>query len=125
MDACGVLACKYRDGPGVSENYEQARSLFEKACNGGDQVSCQNLGALYTMGMAPDWHRDFRRAFIVYQKSCVEGYMGSCTGLAYFYANGVGGVARDTAKALALYNKACDAGDKGACINLGTFVNRP
>jgi hypothetical protein len=49
-DAMGNLGRRYRDGHGVTQNYQQARWWYEKAAAAGNVMAMDNLGWLYRGG---------------------------------------------------------------------------
>lgn len=119
--------------------YEEARELYEKACNNGDASSCHNLGVLYHSGAGI--RQDGVKATTIYRKACDMGYMdscsslinlyekacadddaGACYGLGDLYSSG-NGVKQNKKKASQLYEKACAAGLAGSCNNLGNSYN--
>jgi TPR repeat protein len=43
MAGCNNLGWLYANGYGVAKDYAQARSLYQKACNGGIEQACTSL----------------------------------------------------------------------------------
>jgi TPR repeat protein len=101
------------------ERYEEARPLFEKACDSGIMaacVACNDLGNLYYSGQRVGM--DYGQARTLYQKACDGGEMSACNNFGWLYQYGQG-VSQDYAQARTLYQKACDSGEMRACSNLG------
>ena len=51
LRGCADLGNLYQLGQGVRQDYSQARTLFQKACDGGEMVGCSNLGLLDANGL--------------------------------------------------------------------------
>ena len=115
MEGCTSLGLLYQSAQGVTQDLGRARTLFEKACDGGAMEGCYNLGFLYeeAAGVA----EDLGRARALFEKACNGGSMEGCASLGLFYRIGLGG-AQDYSVARVYYNKACDAGIRSACISL-------
>jgi len=69
----------YQSGQGVEENDAQARTLYQKACDGGDVDGCNWLGVLYEKGRGGA--RDQEQARALYKKACDGGVGQACTNL--------------------------------------------
>ena len=64
-----LLAMK---GTPYSKNFKQARKMFDKACEAGEDQSCFNLGTLnYKEGRQ-------KKAIKYYKKACDMGNQGGC-----------------------------------------------
>ena len=57
-------------------NYEKAKELYIKACDGGDMRACQNLGLIYYNGDGV--RQDKVKAKELFGKACDGGYMNGC-----------------------------------------------
>jgi TPR repeat protein len=121
-DACSRAAGSYNSAGednlngGAARYYAKARTLHQKACDGGIGLSCQLLAVLYEYGNGGP--EDDARARVLYKHNCDVGYWGGCTDLGLFYELGVRGVAKDLSVARALYKKACDGGYEYGCFKL-------
>ncbi len=96
--------------------YKRARSLFKKACDGGDTKGCVKLGFMYENGTGVK--QDNFKAVELYKKACNAGNARGCFNLGLMYKDGIG-VKQDNFKAVKLYKKACDGGDAIGCLSLG------
>ena len=47
---CGILGSLYYNGRGVKQDYSQAKTYYEKACNLNEGLGCSSLGVLYYNG---------------------------------------------------------------------------
>jgi len=113
MDKLGAL---YRDGKGVTQDYDKAREWFQKAANAGDANGMRHLGWLYENGKGVA--QDYGKARQWYQKAADAGEPHGMTNLGWLYENGKG-VAQDYDKARELFQKAADAGESYGMTNLG------
>lgn len=108
---------------------------FQKACDGGSNSSCYNLGTMYHFGNAGVRQNIFK-AVDLYKKACDGGASSGCHRLGWMYDKGEG-VEKDKAKsvefykkaaalarAVVLYKKACDGGYAEGCYNLGRVYDR-
>lgn len=103
MTGCYELAGLYFEGYGVRQDYQKAASLHQKACDGGNMLSCDLLAILYEYGIgAPT--RDKHKAMVLRQMICDNGDADMCNNLAYLYKNG-DKVRQDLQKAEILYKK--------------------
>jgi len=100
----------------LQKRYEEARALFEKACDGGEITGCYNLGSLYQNGQGVS--QDYAQARTLDQKACDGGQMSGCNNLGQLYQYGQG-VSQDYAHARMLYQKGCNGGEMSSCNNLG------
>ena len=95
----------YYNGHGVKQDKNKAKELYEKACNGGNDIGCFNLGTMYEK--AEGVKKDYSKAIELYKKSCDNGYSRGCFNLGYMYEKAQG-VNQDKTKAKELYKIACD-----------------
>ncbi len=98
------------------KQYAAAKTLWEKACDGGELIACTDLGVLYVEGQGVK--RDYAQAKSIFEKSCNAGELYGCTCLGAIYEHGKG-VRRDYSQARALEEKACNGGDMDGCEVLG------
>jgi TPR repeat protein len=119
MSRCSALGMLYLNGEGGAQDYEQARTFFRKACDGGFMLGCAALGSLYQNGQGS--LPDPARARTLYTQACDGGEMVGCSWLGRLYEMGLGGP-QDFGRARALLKQSCDGGFKPAC---GELVKLP
>jgi tetratricopeptide (TPR) repeat protein len=90
------------------KQYTQARTLFAKACDGGEMRACNYLGFLYAQGLGGP--QSAQSARDVYQKACDQGTLSSCASLGSLYQDAGNGT-----EARKYFQKACDGGLIEAC----------
>ena len=74
---CTELGNDYYYGNGVvTKDINKAIQLYEKACDGGDVLSCSDLGDVYNKG--EEVTKDFNKAAHFYKKACDGGLMEGC-----------------------------------------------
>ena len=74
---CIYLGAFYATGAGVRQDYQQAKTYFEKACNLDDGGGCIVLGRLYdTPGIGVT--TDAKKAKEYYGKACDLGEQQGC-----------------------------------------------
>src|SRR4051812_12546213 len=79
----GSLACKRPlDDP------TQTAALYQKACDGGQMLGCNNLGVFYEHGTGVG--QDAAKAAALYQKACDGGEMRGCNNLGFLHEQGTG-----------------------------------
>ena len=93
-------------------DYQKAAQLFQKACDGGNALSCGGLGFLYANGKGVK--HDYQKAAQLFQKACDGGEALSCNGLGALYAEGKG-VRQNFSTAKQYHGKACDLGLQLGC----------
>lgn len=69
--ACNELGERHTHGEGVSQDYERAAKLFQRACAGGEMPACTNLGILYKVGEGVS--QDEMRAERLFALACNGG----------------------------------------------------
>jgi serine/threonine protein kinase len=97
-------------------DYIGAAGLFQQACNGGNQASCNHLGFMYRNGEGVP--QNYTRASELFSSACNAGSTGGCDNLGILYDKGWG-VPQDSSRAASIFLKACDRGGGNACTNLG------
>lgn len=117
--ACGMLGWKYLKVIGDKDG----AALLQRACDGGDDYSCMNLGWLNEKGRGVP--KDLDKAAMLYQKTCNARAPGNSLDLAcshleelaqtYDYGTGV---TPDKQKAVDLYQFTCAAGQRKSCDRL-------
>ena len=95
-------------------NYSKAAELFQKVCDGGDALGCNNLGVMYAKGKGVK--QDYFKAVELFQKACDSGIAEGCYNLGLRYTNGQG-VKQDFVKAKYFFGKACDMELQQGCDN--------
>jgi len=80
-------------------------AALTKACDGGNAVSCRNLGVVYQSGRGAA--RDVVHAATLYQRACDRNDLEACSRLANLYETGLG-VPKDLVHAAALHQSTCD-----------------
>jgi TPR repeat protein len=119
LAACKLLGSLFKNGLGGTQDYVQARTLFEKACTGNSSQypdACANLGDLYEHGYGVT--QNYPQASALYQKACAGKYWDGCWMLGNLYEYGLG-VTQDYSQARTLDQQACDSGDMLGCVYLG------
>jgi len=69
--ACNELGERHTHGDAVSQDYDRAAKLFQRACAGGEMSACTNLGILYKVGEGVS--RDALRAERLFALACNGG----------------------------------------------------
>jgi TPR repeat protein len=88
------------------------RELYERACNGGDDLGCGLLGsALLASGS------ETARALPLLQRACGAAVAEGCAGLARALEQGRG-IAADAERAAKLYAEACSEDHAESCRSL-------
>lgn len=67
----------YERGRGVPRAPSQAVSLYQRACEGGDMLGCENLGVMYQNGGGVP--QDEVRARALFQQACAGGQPSACS----------------------------------------------
>ena len=106
-----------------AKEYQEAISLFDKACNGGITMGCLKKGDVFD---DEDWgERDQGKAQKIYagvfphaSEKCKSGKASECyaVGEMYFFGKFV---KDNTQTAATFYKKACDLNDSEGCSTLG------
>lgn len=94
----------------VVPDRQEARALYEKACELGRGVSCFARGQMHLVDDSTS--TGYVLAGALYERGCGLGDMASCDGLARMLENGLGMTA-DPDSALVLYQVACEAASLG------------
>ena len=82
-DSCFSLANKYVNGEdGLRVHYDHARTLYIRACDGGNFRSCNELGVLYLVGIGVTPDRVEAKTY--YRKACDGGISSACDSLRRF-----------------------------------------
>lgn len=102
-----TLACKYKEGRDVPQDYARAATLFRKAAEAGNANAEFNLALLYQNGQGVE--QDSNEALNWARKSADQNNAAGQTLLGAMYESGEG-VSQDEAAAADLYNKAAYQG---------------
>ena len=92
---------------GVTEDYKQAVTWYQKSADQGDAKAEKNLGDMYFFGRGVDL--DYRLALVWYGKAADQQFADAQFRLGYMYEKGLG-VTADEKAALDLYKKAASNG---------------
>lgn len=76
MNGCFNLGVDYLHGDGVAQDFTQARTVFQTACDGGYASACSSLGVMYRYGEGVT--QDYGQARSFYQKGCDGGDAQAC-----------------------------------------------
>lgn len=101
----------YEKAQGVKQDFKKALELYEKSCRGGDQLGCNNLGALKAH-ISKD-SKDRQSVVEGVFQACFAGEFLSCgnLGMAFFEQN-------DIDSAIKYLSKACILGEKDKNVKL-------
>src|SRR2546423_42408 len=116
-----TLANHYFRGLGVSQDFDQALSLYRQAADQGFAAAQNRLGAMYEYGLAVP--QSYGRAMTAYRMAAVQGHALAQYNLAMLYESGKGG-RLDYAQALDWFRKAADQGEPEAEEEIGYFSQR-
>ena len=106
----------YRDGFGVSQNYEAAVAWFRRVAEQGDARAQHNLGAMYRDGRGVS--QDYRAAVEWIRLAAEQGESYAQNSLGSLYRDGQG-VSRDDGAAVAWYRRAAEQGNGAGQSSLG------
>jgi uncharacterized protein len=118
LASCAHLAFAIHYGnAGPSARLEEARDLYEKACDGGVLGACTGYGVMLKNAEA-GLKADRPKAYALHERACKGGNARGCNNLAVMLIDAEG-VKRDVSAGLTLLRRACDGGSPIACGNLG------
>jgi len=107
----GVLGSLYLAGTGMEQDFEKARSWFEKGAEQNDAWCNYKLGVIYSSGIL-GVEKDMEKARSYYQKAAGLGNANAAGNLASYYMNGkFYGWKTDIPKAIELYKQAIEKAD--------------
>ena len=86
----------YFNGQGVFKNMKKAKSFYTKACQGGNMMSCSNLGLMYATGKGTEVNKT--KAIKLLTKACknvnknssIMGGESICSNLEFVKNNNIG-----------------------------------
>ncbi len=136
LASCAELAGMFQWGSGgVTADLERARSLAQRACDGGSARGCDQLALLYRQEQAPlppntTIDAFERRVLAMYDAECARGDAFACDHLRSAYEHGtppIGTPDGDKAadyrrRATDLYRAECARGVADACTHHGLLV---
>jgi TPR repeat protein len=115
--ACSNLAFSYDNpGPSLILDYANSIKFYERGCQLGDGVGCNNLANHYIEGLGTKI--DKNKAVTLLQKSCDLNYPMACYRLAVITMRGVL-LKNNPQKVAELMIKGCSLGDSISCHDLG------
>jgi TPR repeat protein len=107
----------YKNGwGGVTQDYAQARTWYEKSAANGNAAAANDLGVLYYLGGGAA--QDYAQARSLFEKAAAAGNSGAMNNLGTLYQGGKG-VVQDYAQARQWYEKSATAGNAAAMGQLG------
>jgi hypothetical protein len=107
-ESCMRLGQHAYDGLGIDKDPKQAMLWFQKSCELGSAVGCDNTGVLFAS------EKKYAEATPYFEKSCDMGQASGCNNAGVILFQGFAGKQDDDA-ALALFEKGCKGGDENAC----------
>ncbi|GBC32783.2 hypothetical protein RIR_jg12181.t1 [Rhizophagus irregularis DAOM 181602=DAOM 197198] len=105
----------YRNGDGVSKDYDKAFELFKQSAEGGNLDGIVALGYCYNNGIGVSINK--KKAFELYQQAANLQHNLAQNNLALMYKNG-DVVSRDYGKAIELFQQSANSGNSLAQRNL-------
>lgn len=105
MRGCNALGSATEEGKGVPKSEEQARELYQRACDGGERRGCRNV-AVYLAAGRGGLPKSLDRSVALYDKACKMGDTFACAKFGMAMLEGIG-VVRSCEKATELLEKAC------------------
>ena len=119
--SCGFIGERYRQGEGVTRNYDTAFKYSLQACTGGYATGCLTLGRLYENGTGVAQSNS--EAIRHYELSCQGRSAYGCWRLGQHFEVG-NIVTQDYEKSAESYKKACMLGAAVGCGHLGGAYER-
>jgi len=107
LSGCAIVGLAYATGRGVRQDLDRAKALEERACAGGNDDGCFDLGYFSLLGLF-GFARDSIRAAQLLEATCKRGHANACFQLGWNYEFGRT-VAPDRQRAAVFYQQACDA----------------
>lgn len=119
--ACSNLAYSYDNpGPNISVDLINSMKFYERGCQLGNGIACNNLANHYIQGLGTKI--DNNKAVTLLQKSCKLNYPTACYRLAIITMRGVL-LKNNPQKVAELMTKGCNLGDIISCHDLGYLFN--
>lgn len=111
----------YRDGIGVTKNYEKAVIWYRESAEEGNFHAQNNLGNMYRNGMGVI--KDYKEAVFWYHKSAEQGLPSAQDNLGSMYRNGMG-VKKNNQTAASWYRESAEQGHPLAENNLALMYEQ-
>jgi TPR repeat protein len=112
------IGVMYRDGNGVTRNYQEALKWYRLAADQGHVGAQYNIGHLYDAGQGVT--QSYQEALKWYRLAADQGNAGAQNNIGHLYSNGQG-VTQDYQEALKWYRLAADQGYAWAQVNIGVM----
>ena len=112
-------AAQFIDGERTFAAAKGALPYFKKACEGGSQAGCVELGRLYDEGLGVI--EDTTLAYSLFEAACQQDNAEGCYHQADMIREGRG-VKRDSEASALLFGRACDLGSLDACERYGVSL---
>ena len=106
-----MLGCRYRDGEGVDQSYQQAREFRELAASQGEADAQFNLGIMYHCGQGVN--QSYEKAAEYYEAAAMQGMADAQLNLGCLYELGQG-VEQSNETARTWWIKAAEQGEASA-----------
>ena len=100
----------------VPEDLPRAAQLLRRACYGGIERACADLGRLHERGRGVE--QNPQRALELYDGACDANVSEACADLGRLLEGGAG-VDADPARAARAYERGCDLWDRTCCVRSG------
>src|SRR6185436_8391727 len=94
LPSCTKLAGRLKEGRGITKNEAKAAELYKKACDGGEQRACAELGAFSRRGQG-GLPKDPLKAANLFKQACDGGSAHGCGLLGELVEKGEGGMTKD------------------------------
>jgi len=100
--------------------YKKAMRLYEKACNAGEMLGCNNVGVLFKMGKGVSQSYEMANKF--FAQACKKGNGLSCNeiGLSLLFGNGT---TKNIKESNEFFNVACVGLAADGCYNLAVHIH--
>jgi TPR repeat protein len=106
---------------GNEGKFADAFALYERACQEGDAIGCNQMGFSHYTSKGASW--DVVKANKAYERCCELGNATGCANVAEMHEYGIGRE-RDLTKARELYERGCTPTDHAACGRVGKFYEK-
>jgi len=118
--SCAAMAIKHYEGRDVEQSHERARAFSAKACDFGEMMGCNLLGALMEDGLGGT--KDMKGAADLYRKACANGYDGACYNVGTILYGNPARSPADMAEARRMFAMGCEAGIPDSCNDQGVML---
>jgi len=118
--SCAAMAIKHYEGRDVELSHEKSREFSAKACDFGEMMGCNLLGALLEDGLGGP--KDTNGAADLYRKACANGYEGACYNVGTILYGNSARSAADLAEARQMFAIGCEAGIPDSCNDQGVML---